>query len=765
MFRSALTYTKSVASVNPCRNSPKTCFSCSALLSPRRSSRLLCLAALLLFCVAPAIAQSVQFDQSRKLWFLQTRNTTYVMGLNEANELQHLYWGKRVPTSDFSSAHLAEAYGFESREGMSPEEYPAWGGIRFAEPCLKVTFAGGNRDLVLKYQSYKTSADTLEIALKDISLDLFVTLTYRVFPEFDIVERTARIENRTKEVATVESAQSGVWTLPPQAKPYRLSYLHGYWAGETRLAQEPILPGKKVLESRRGNTSGQANPWFAIDAGGTANEEHGSVWFGALGWSGNWKLTIEDTPYNRVRVVGGYNDFDFSYPLGPGASLSTPAFYAGYTDSGFGEASRHMHDFERGVILPRGSAGHVRPVLYNSWEATYFDVTEPGQISLANKAARIGVELFVVDDGWFGQRNNDHAGLGDWYVNRKKFPNGLGPLIDHVHRRGMKFGLWVEPEMVNPDSDLYRQHPDWVINFAGRPRSESRNQLVLNLARTDVKNYILASLEKLLDENKIDFFKWDMNRHFSEPGWPEAPVAEQRKLWIDYVTNLYEIIDQLRAKHPGLEIEACSGGGGRVDLEILKRVEQAWTSDNTDAFDRLTIQDGFTHAYTAKVMMDWVTDVPNMNGRSTPLKYRFLVAMMGSLGVGANLNKWSEEDFKFAGEMVAYYKSIRSTVQEGSLYRLLSPREGELTASQYVSKDGRQSVLFAFLRSQQFRQPAPPIHLRGLNENATYRITSIDDKLKEKQKVLSGAYLMNRGLEFDLTGDFDSTSITLELVK
>ena len=712
-----------------------------------------------------ASAQTVRFDSARKLWFLSTRDTSYVLGINEQNEMQHVYWGKRIAAeNDFAPAHLASAYGFETREGRTAEEYPAWGGMRYGEPCLKVTFPDGNRDLVLKFDSQKIGSDILEITLKDISYGVFVTLRYRVFTAFDVIEKSVRVDNRTKEPIVVESAQSGVWHLP-SGQHYRLSYLHGYWAGETRLAQEPIDPGKKILESRRGNTSGQANPWFAIDAGGAADEEHGKVWFGALGWSGNWKLVIEDTPYDQVRVVGGFNDFDFSYPLKPGESLNTPLFYGGYTELGFGDASRLMHSFEREAILPARSAGHLRPILYNSWEATEFNVDEAGHKALADKAARIGIELFVMDDGWFGRRNDDHAGLGDWYVNPQKFPNGLGPLIQYVKSKGMKFGLWVEPEMVNPNSNLYRKHPDWVINFSGRPRTEGRNQLVLNLARDDVKEYLLATLVKLLRENDIDFLKWDMNRHFSEPGWPAVATADERKLWVNYVLNLYDIIDQLRAKYPKLEIESCSGGGGRVDLGILKRVEQAWSSDNTDAFDRLTIQDGFTHAYAPKLMMDWVTDVPNMNGRSTPLKFRFLAAMMGSMGIGANLNRWSDEDFALASKMAAYYKTIRATVQEGDLYRLASPHEGELTASQYVSRDGRQSVLFAFLRSQQFLRPAPTIYLRGLGPNANYRVISIDDKLIDKADVLSGAYLMNHGLNFNLTGDFDSTSITLERVK
>ncbi len=329
----------------------------------------------------------------------------------------------------------------------------------------------------------------------------------------------------------------------------------------------------------------------------------------------------------------------------------------------------------------------------------------------------------------------------------------------------MEFGLWVEPEMVNPDSDLYRQHPDWVINFPGRPRTELRNQLVLNLARDDVKEYIFGVLDKLASENNIRYFKWDMNRALSEPGWPEAAPADQKKIWVLYVRNLYDIFDRLRAKHPKLEIEACSGGGGRVDLGILRRVEEVWTSDNTDAFDRLRIQEGFTEAYAPRIMSAWVTDVPNMNGRSTPLQFRFLVAMQGALGIGANLNRWTEEDSALATKMVALYKRIRGTVQLGDLYRLLSPRLSEVTANQYVAADGKQSVLFVFRHAQQYNWPAPTIRLRGLDQRAVYRLESVDGKLLERQPELSGAYLMGQGLDFNLRGDYDSTAVVLERVE
>jgi alpha-galactosidase len=714
----------------------------------------------LLVCL-PALCQ-VRWVAAKKLWILETDHTSYVAGVNDQNIVQNVYWGARIARNqDLPAARQAGGFAFESREGLTAEEYPAWGGMRYAEPVLKAAFADGVRDVVLQYVSHDAAGEVLTIHTKDIQSDLAVDLVYRVYARHDVVEKHALIFNRTKQEVVLESAQSGVWYVPAGAG-YRLSYLSGRWAGETQLMREPVGFGKKVIESRRGNTGHGFNPYFAVDYLGRADEEHGRVWFGEIGWSGNWKITVEETAAQQVRIAGGMNDFDFGYRLKPGESLETPPFYGGYTEGGFGESSRILHRFQRAEILPDRAAPKVRPVLYNSWEATTFDVNEAGQSELADKAAKIGVELFVMDDGWFGARNDDKAGLGDWVVNKQKFPNGLKALIDHVNRLGMKFGLWVEPEMVNPNSDLYRAHPDWAIHMNGRPRTEGRNQLVLNMARDEVKEYIFGMLDRLLAENKIEFIKWDMNRHFTEPGWPETASADQKKLWVKYVTNVYEVIDRLRARHTNVEIESCSGGGGRVDLGILKRVDQVWTSDNTEAFDRLTIQDGFSQAYTPKVMMAWVTDVPNMNGRTTPLQYRFLVSMMGSLGIGANLNHWKDEDFKLATQMVATYKQVRGTVQQGRLYRLFQPRDGGLVANQYVSEDGKQAVLFAFLHAQQFRRDTPAIYLRGLDEKAVYKVRAIDNKLIGGVDTVSGSYLMHRGLTFRLGGDFDSTMVIVE---
>ena len=719
--------------------------------------RLFCLALLSLV----AFAQSIQYSAGRKTWLITTKTSSYAFGLSETGALQNLYWGAPLwRMEDLPSARSHhDISSFDPHQMLENEEYPGWGGPRYYEPSLKITRADGNRDLVLQYVSHKLAGNDLDIDMKDIRDGVGVTLHYRVYPDNGIIRRSATIRNGSRTPLVVESAQSAAWSLPA-GDSYRLTYVTGRWAAETQIQQEPVHPGMKVLESRKGHTSHNWNPWFALDDG-AASESNGRVWFGALAWSGNWRITVEQTPYRQVRVTGGMNSFDFAYPLKPGETLDTPAFFGGYTDGGFGEMSRLMHRFERENIFPGGPQSRLRPVLYNSWEATTFDVNEAGQSALAEKAAKLGIELFVMDDGWFGKRNDDHAGLGDWFVNPAKFPQGLKGLIDKVKSLNMDFGLWVEPEMINANSDLYRAHPDWVLNFPGRPRSELRNQMILNMARQDVKEYIFGVLDKLATENDIRYFKWDMNRSFSEPGWPEVAPEEQRKMWVAYVHNLYEIIDRLRAKHPQLEIESCSGGGGRVDLGILQRVDEVWTSDNTEAFDRLRIQEGFSMAYAPKVMSSWVTDVPNQNHRSAPLRYRFLVAMQGALGIGANLHKWTDADAALATKMVALYKRVRGTVQAGDLYRLLSPRGPDMTANQYVGADGKQSVLFAFRQAQQYETSVLPIRLRGLDEKALYRVEGLDGKSVE----LSGAYLMSHGVEVRLGGDFDSTAVVLDRVR
>ena len=722
------------------------------------------------FVCAPTLraqtpAVSIDFDVATHVFRMDAAGVSYILGVNEAGEVQTLYWGKRLPKSDHFAAaqQMPAAAAFDLPVTTTPQEFVGWGGGLFVEPDLKITFPSGNRDLVLKYVSHSINGNRLSIVMKDIQLDVYVTLEYELDPETGILRRSATIENRTNAPFTMEQVASGTWNLP-RATDYRLRYLTGRWAAEWNMQEQPVRPGKTVLESRRGSTGAQNNPWFAIDREGENDPEHGEVWFGALGWSGSWQISIEQDQLQQVRVTGGMNAFDFGYLLKSGERFQTPYFYGGYSEEGIGGASRLMHRLEVDSILPHHPTPKLRPVLYNSWEATTFDVNEAGQMALAEKAARLGVERFVMDDGWFGERTNDHAGLGDWWVNPQKFPHGLKPLIDKVHSLGMDFGLWVEPEMVNPDSELYRKHPDWVLNFPERPRSEGRNQLVLNLARPDVRAYVFGFLDKLLTENDIAFLKWDYNRNWSEPGWPAVAPDEEKNVYVDYIRNFYSILAEIRQKHPKVEIESCSGGGSRVDLGVMQYTDEVWPSDNTDAFDRLLIQNGFTYAYTPGVMMAWVTDSPTwVNQRSLSLEYRFLAAMQGSLGVGANLNKWTPEDFAKAKQEIAAYKQIRETVQRGALYRLISPEhDSEQSVTETVSRDGRQAVAFAFLHSSQELYPFPRLFLRGLQPDAVYSVKPFAGRFAEDTPMqASGAYWMQHGVDVELRGDFQAAAFTL----
>jgi alpha-galactosidase len=728
--------------------------------------------------------ESIHYSPATHVFRIDTPAVTYAMGVNAAGDLQTVYWGAPIALADPipTPAETPALDGVEVGTTITPYEYRAWGGTNFAEPALKITFPDGNRDLVLHYVSHKIEGSPekpkLTITTKDISRDVFVDLIYTIDPATGVIGRSSVITNRTKEKLTIEQAASAAWNLP-HGSDYTLSYLTGRWAAEWQLQQQKISDGTTVLESRRGSTGHQNNPWFAISRltpGASApgasspspDEDSGEVWFGALAWSGSFRITVERNQVHDIRVTGGYNPFDFAYPLAPGGSLSTPVFYAGYSGHGIGEASRIFSRFQIANILPQRPKPKLRPVIYNSWEATEFAVDEPGQTALAEKAASIGVERFIMDDGWFGQRSSDHLGLGDWYVNKQKFPNGLKPLIDKVHALGMDFGLWVEPEMVNPDSDLYRAHPDWVLNMTGRPRSEGRNQLMLNLARPDVRAYVFGFLDKLLTDNDIAFLKWDYNRNWSEPGWPAlGPDSDaQKTVYVEYIRNLYSILAELRAKHPTVEIQSCSSGGGRVDLGILAYTDEVWPSDNTDPFDRLSIQDGFTYAYTPQVMTAWVTDSPNFaNGRSTSVAYRFLSSMQGGLGVGANLNHWTDADFATAKDLIAAYKTVRQTVQQGSLYRLISPRNGsEHSATESVSLDRNQAVLFTFLHSSTERYPYPRVYLKGLDPGKQYRVTPIYGTLKRDiPETASGTYWMHHGVEPDLTGDFKAAAFKFEV--
>ncbi|WP_213456246.1 alpha-galactosidase [Rhizomonospora bruguierae] len=691
----------------------------------------------------------VDFDAATGTFLISTPGGSYALRRAGA-ELRHVHWGGPLTLEQAATVPVPEVVheAFFDPPWPGAGELAALGGSYFGVAGLLVRFADDARALELGYAGHDIDGEELRVRLADSHYPLEVTLHYRAAAGSDVIERWTTLRHTgTEGPIAVLRADSAAWPLP-RRDGYRLSHVTGHWAGETRLERVELPRGETTLTSRRGITSQHANPWVMIDAG-DADERRGEVWSAALAWSGSWRITLARTPTDEVGLTGGYGHDGVSLRLAPGGVLRTPVLAGLWTAGGFGAASRAWHGYLR-ARLPHPE--ELRPVLYNSWEATTFDVTEENQLRLAAAAAALGVELFVVDDGWFGRRLDDAAGLGDWVVNPDRFPRGLKPLVDEVHRLGMRFGLWVEPEMVNPASGLYAEHPDWVLHEPNRRRTELRNQLVLNLARDDVAAWTHEWLDRLVRDNEIDFLKWDMNRPFTEAGWPGAGDGDPDRLWVAYVENLYGILDRLRADHPHLRVESCAGGGGRVDPAILTRTDEVWTSDNTDAVDRLSIQHGFSQIYPAAVMAAWVTDSPNfLNGRRVPLDFRFHVAMTGVLGVGGNLPEWTAGELARARELIARYKAIRPVVQHGLQYRLRAPGGPPPAAVQYVAADGSATVVFAYRVSPAFGHRPTPLRLAGLEPAARYRDEATGAEYH-------GAVLLTHGLPLDLPpGDHAST--------
>ncbi|MEU1786490.1 alpha-galactosidase [Streptomyces sparsogenes] len=700
----------------------------------------------------------IEIGGSGRVWLLSGRRSSYALHLTDQDELLHLHWGPCIALPDAEALALEPlppSWGFESPlDGR--EEYPVEGGPRFARPALSVR-SQDVRGTEWRFERgvVTESGDELRLHFHDPLHHLALTLHYRMRDDHDVVERWTTAthaggpDDAPLELLRVDSA---AWSLPARDR-WRLTHLYGRWAAESRVARTDLTPGEKVLGSRRGHTSHQHLPWIALDEG-EATEEHGEVRSVALAWSGSWRIAVQHLATGEVQTVGGVgHDDSGQLTLAPGESFTTPVFAGLWTDGGFGAASRGWHAWQLAHVIP--GADRHRPVLYNSWEATFFDVGEEQQRGLARRAAEMGVELFVVDDGWFGARTDDRAGLGDWTPNPDRFPGGLKPLADEVHALGMQFGIWVEPEMVNADSDLYRAHPDWVQHHPGRTRTEFRNQLVLNLGRPEVREHLYERLDALLSGAPIDYVKWDFNRSFSDAGWPGDPYPQ--RLWIKHVRGFYELLERLRAAHPNVAFESCSGGGGRIDLGVLGLTDQVWTSDNTDPLDRLAIQHGFSQLHPARVMAAWVTDTPNAMGgeRVTSLRFRFISSMAGVLGVGGDLSRWSESELAEARDWVAVYKRVRPVVQHGELYRLRPPGDGGLTAVQYVR--GEETVVLAWLHAQSLGDRQPPLRLRGLDPEGRYEDLATGE-------VHRGALLTHRGLATGLRRDLDAAVFHLRRI-
>ena len=634
-------------------------------------------------------------------------------------------------------------------------EIPVRGGYVDSAPLLEVIFPDGVRDIELAYQSYEIvqidGYETLKITQSDKFYPLEVISYISSIPEYDLIEKWVEVRNTGKKgVIKIENLLSGSVFLPKDA--YELTHYSAVWGYEFTPHTTKLTQGTKTIQVKDFKSYGSSS--FLVRPEGETDLYNGKVWFGSIKYSGNWRIDFEKSFNGRLQIAGGLNFWDQEVNLKPGSSFSTPHMVFGYTEQGTEGVTHCLTAYIREKLLPSTHRDKIRPVLYNSWYATTFDVNEEHQLALAKVAKDIGVEMFVIDDGWFKGRVNDKAGLGDWTVDTNKFPNGLQPMIEKINALGLDFGIWIEPEMVNPNSDLYRAHPDWVFHFPNRQRHEGRNQLILNLAREDVVQYLYQSFQKLLKENNIKFIKWDMNKVMTDPGFPSAPADEQRAVRIKYIENLYRLVEKLRSEFPDVWFEDCSSGGGRIDMAMSSRFDFNWASDNTDPVDRIFIQDSYLTLFPSNTMISWVTH-EDWHNQNHSLDYKFDVCMAGVLGVGYDITKWTEAEKNIAKEKIARYKEIRKTVQTGTPYRLVSPYANNRSVIQFVDKDQSESILFVYnlaeypsnMTSETKRSPT--VKLRGLLPNAHYTIEGV-------KGVYSGDYLMQTGIEIPLRDAFKS---------
>ncbi|WP_058304247.1 alpha-galactosidase [Gorillibacterium timonense] len=710
--------------------------------------------------------------ENELLFHLQGDKVSYIVQVVNG-VLVHQYWGKKLR----DSGNLAQLpnYPTQANLDMTSQEYPQYGNGDFRVPAYQVKLEDGTRITELLYEGYRIvpgkpelkglpgvyaeqdeEALTLEITAKDAYSGLTVVLSYSVFAGSDAVARSAKLVNGGEKRLHLLRALSASVDL--DVSDYDVVYLAGAWSREAHMQRRPLGPGSTRLESRRGMSGHQLNPFVALASKG-ADEDQGDVFGFSFVYSGNFLAEAEVDFMKKVRVQIGLNPFDFDWVLEAGDSFQTPEAILVYSAEGLGGMSRTYHKLYRTRLCRGQYRDQVRPILVNNWEATYFDFTADKIEDIAKVGAELGIELFVLDDGWFGKRNDDTTSLGDWFVNEKKLPLGLGNLAERINNQGLKFGLWVEPEMISPDSELYRAHPDWCLHVEGRRRTEARTQLVLDLSRQEVVDYIYDTLSKIFSSVSISYVKWDMNRSLTEIGSAAAPAERQGEIAHRYMLGVYELMERITTAFPHVLFESCSSGGGRFDPGMLYYMPQTWTSDDTDSVERLKIQYGTSLVYPASTMGAHVSAVPNHQvGRFTPLSMRGDVAMSGNFGYELDLTKFTEEERVEVKRQVAMYKEIRGIIQQGELYRLRSPFEHKETAWMFVSEDRSDAVVFFFKVLAEPFGPKASLHLKGLDPERDYVVEGVG--------TYGGDRLMNVGLSFEpLKGDYASKVFRLKAVS
>ncbi|MBE5921402.1 MAG: alpha-galactosidase [Lachnospiraceae bacterium] len=718
----------------------------------------------------------IQFDAQQKIFHLQTKKTSYLMQVVKGKYLVHLYWGKKMETP----LHPANALVMENtafganpnRDDKSytldytPQEYPTGCSTDYRIPAISVLYDDGSRVMDLAYVDYQIVAGkpaleglpatymeddsegaTLYITLRDKLKGVDVILSYTVFDEFDAITRSVKVVNQGQEHLLLERVASA--SVDFETMDYDFMSFPGSWGRERHIERTSLRSGIQSVESRRGASSHQNNP-FIVLAGKKTDEEHGDVYGFNFVYSGNFVAGAEVSHMYTTRAYMGMNDYDFAWNLYQGESFQAPEVVMVYSAEGLGGMSRTYHRLYRKRLVRGKYRDEARPILVNNWEGTYFDFDEEKIVSLAKEAANLGIELLVLDDGWFGVRNDDRTSLGDWFVNNEKLPSGLKGLGDRIHACGINFGLWFEPEMVSTISQLYEKHPDWCIATQGRARTECRNQLTLDLSRDEVCEYIISAVNSILDNAPINYVKWDMNRHFSEVGSLKLPAHRQKEMPHRYMLGLYRVMKEITEAHPDVLFESCSGGGGRFDPGILYYMPQTWTSDDTDAVERLFIQYGTSMAYPISAMGAHVSAVPNHQaGRVTSLKMRGDVAMSGNFGYELDLMTFTEAEKEEVKRQVTQYKELREFVPSADMYRLQSPFEGNVTAWMFLSED-KADVFAAYFQIKGMVNPGiSRMKFTALEPDAFYKDV-------ESGQIYRGDELMNIGIRVRFYGDFQS---------
>lgn len=699
-----------------------------------------------------------------KFIYISTDNTTHIYKVNSKQRLEQIYYGKSI-------AHQQE---FEQAPMGGSSAYSTFGTNHVFEPALKVTHGDGNTSTELGYlcDDSKTEGDITHtsITLKDDAYDLIVTLHFRAYRQQDIIEQWVEIENHEKRDIKLGRMASSDLTFC--SEKYYVTQFSGNWAEEMQMTEQELTPGIKIIDSKLGvRTHQYTHPCFMLSKDEPAAESRGEVVGGTLAWPGNFQFCFEVDNENRLRVLSGVNPFASEYTLAKGKTFKTPALIYTYSDSGTGTVSRRFNRWALKHGIKNGDK--TRSVLLNNWEATYFDFDEAKLTKIIEDASKMNFELFLLDDGWFGNkypRSGDTQGLGDWQVTRDKLPNGLSYLVEQCHKRGMKFGIWIEPEMVNPKSELYEQHPDWVISQPHRERTPQRNQLILDLSNPKVQEFVYNTIDNILSSTKgIDYVKWDCNRFVGNPGSPYLSTDKQSHIWIDYSNALLEIMDRVSSKYPDVTFMACSGGGGRIDYGSMKHFDEYWISDNNDPVQRIFTQWGAQYFFPTLGLASHVAVTPNhISGRTTPLKYRFDVAMSAKLGMDLQPSQMSAAEQEFSRKAIQTYKDIRPTVLHGDLYRLLSPYTSKRAAYMYVNEKRDQAIVFNFMLKREIAPNKQTIFLRGLDPQASYGVSEINrvgswSRSKDYQgKIFSGEYLMTVGLTFPMYNEYESVVLQID---